>query len=179
MGERLMRSYFLPWLVGMPAETSLAMCSLSMGGVLERLPSLRVCFAHGGGAFAATLGRIEHGWAVRPDLCRVHATVSPGALAASGRMWVDSLVHEPAALATAVRVFGPRRVCLGSDYPFPLGAFTAASGGTDYAPLELPDEMARGAAQWGAGWARGGDLREGVLSGAALEWLAKTPRDFL
>ncbi len=175
-----MRSYFLPWLVGMPAETTLAMCSLAMGGVLERLPSLRVCFAHGGGAFAATLGRIEHGWAVRPDLCQVHATVSPAALAAGGRMWVDALVHEPHALAQAVRTFGSRRVCLGTDYPFPLGSFTAASGGRDYAPLELLDHVAAHSARdWGAGWAVGGDIRADVLSGAALAWLDRRVVDFL
>ena len=178
MGEKLMRSYFLPWLVGMPAETSLAMCSLAMGGVLERLPTLRVCFAHGGGAFPATLGRIEHGWAVRPDLCQSHATISPGTLASTGRMWVDSLVHEPHALADIVRIFGPDRVCLGSDYPFPLGSFTAESGGTDYVPLELFDVMASRTAEWGSGWAHGGDIREKVLGGAALQFLDKSASHF-
>ena len=38
MGEARMRKYWLPWLVGMPAEASLAICSLIFGGVLERLP---------------------------------------------------------------------------------------------------------------------------------------------
>lgn len=118
MGAELMKDYWLSWLVGMPAETTLAMCSLMMGGVLERLPALRVCFAHGGGSFAATLGRIEHGWAVRPDLCQVAARASPAALCAARRVWVDSLVHEPRALDTIVRTFGAERVCLGTDYPF-------------------------------------------------------------
>ena len=43
----------------MPAETSLSICSMIFGGVFERLPGLRIAFAHGGGAFPATLGRIE------------------------------------------------------------------------------------------------------------------------
>jgi aminocarboxymuconate-semialdehyde decarboxylase len=51
MGKEKMPKYWLPWLVGMPAETSLAICSMIFGGVLERLPKLKVCFAHGGGSF--------------------------------------------------------------------------------------------------------------------------------
>jgi aminocarboxymuconate-semialdehyde decarboxylase len=69
MGSDLMKKYFLPWLVGMPAETSLAICSMLFGGIFERLPDLRVCFAHGGGAFPVSLGRVQHGFDVRPDLC--------------------------------------------------------------------------------------------------------------
>ena len=38
MGEKDMQKYWLPWLVGMPAEVSRAICSLIFGGVLERLP---------------------------------------------------------------------------------------------------------------------------------------------
>jgi len=33
---------------GMPAETTAAMCCMIFGGVLEKFPRLRVCFAHGG-----------------------------------------------------------------------------------------------------------------------------------
>lgn len=68
MGREKMTKYWLPWLVGMPAETTLAICSMIFGGVLERLPKLKVCFAHGGGAFPFTIGRIEHGFNCRPDL---------------------------------------------------------------------------------------------------------------
>ncbi len=51
MGTDSMPKYWLPWLVGMPAEQSRAACCLVFGGVLERLPKLRICLAHGGGAF--------------------------------------------------------------------------------------------------------------------------------
>jgi len=37
------------------------------------------------------------------------------------RFFVDSLVHDPDALKLLLRLFGPRRVAFGSDYPFPLG----------------------------------------------------------
>ena len=119
MGEARMRKYWLPWLVGMPAEVSLAICSVIFGGVLERLPRLRLAFAHGGGAFPGTLGRIEHGFECRPDLVAVDNPVPPRAYL--GRFWVDSLVHDPDMLRLIVKQFGEDRVMLGSDYPFPLG----------------------------------------------------------
>ena len=77
MAKDKMERYWLPWLVGMPAETSLAICSMIFGGVFERLPDLRVAFAHGGGSFPATIGRIEHGFDVRPDLCAIDNPVNP------------------------------------------------------------------------------------------------------
>lgn len=36
-----------------------------LGGVLEKFPNLKVCFAHGGGSFPFTVGRIAHGFDVR------------------------------------------------------------------------------------------------------------------
>lgn len=119
MGQDQMQKYWLPWLVGMPAEVSRAICSMIFGGVLERLPKLRVAFAHGGGSFGATIGRIEHGFKARPDLCAVDNPVNPRDYL--GRFWVDSLVHDPEALRSILRLFGQDKVVVGSDYPFPLG----------------------------------------------------------
>lgn len=114
-----MKKYWLPWLVGMPAETTTAIVSMLFGGVLERFPRLRVCFAHGGGAFPFTLGRIEHGFNVRPDLCAVDNSLGPRHYL--GRFYTDSLVHDQRALKYLADVIGKDRVILGSDYPFPLG----------------------------------------------------------
>lgn len=125
MGSDQMSKYWLPWLVGMPAETSRAICSIIFGGVLERLPNLRIGFAHGGGSFPGTIGRIEHGFHARPDLCAIDNPLSPREyLAKEGspaRFYADSLVHDPASLDRLLALLGPQRVMLGSDYPFPLG----------------------------------------------------------
>ncbi len=119
MGEKKMEKSWLPWLVGMPAETSRAICSFIFGGIFEKFPKLRVAFAHGGGSFPFTLGRIEHGYKVRPDLVAVDNKVSPQKYL--GKFWVDSLVHDKKALQYLVDVMGEDGICLGSDYPFPLG----------------------------------------------------------
>lgn len=125
LGKERMPKYWLPWLVGMPAETSLAVCSMIFGGVFERFPKLRVAFAHGGGAFPFTVGRIEHAFHVRPDLCATDNKANPKSYLPDGdrpaRFYVDSLVHDPDALKLLIQLFGAQRVALGSDYPFPLG----------------------------------------------------------
>jgi aminocarboxymuconate-semialdehyde decarboxylase len=130
LGKERMPKYWLPWLVGMPAETSLAICSMIFGGVFERFPKLRVAFAHGGGAFPFTIGRIEHAFHVRPDLCATDNSANPRSYlarenkkgdVAPARFYVDSLVHDSDALKLLLKLFGAQRVALGSDYPFPLG----------------------------------------------------------
>ena len=96
--------YWLPWLVGMPAETCTAICSLIMGNVLKLFPRLKFCFAHGGGSFPFTVGRIQHGYDVRPDLCAVECDVAPKEFL--GKFYTDSLVHSKVALDLLIDVIG-------------------------------------------------------------------------
>ena len=119
MGEKDMPRYWLPWLVGMPAETTRAICSLIFGGIFKKFPRLRVAFAHGGGSFPYTLGRIEHGFQVRPDLVQVDNDIHPREYLDS--FWVDSLVHDERSFHFLLETMGKDKICLGSDYPFPLG----------------------------------------------------------
>jgi aminocarboxymuconate-semialdehyde decarboxylase len=149
MGESDMQKYWLPWLVGMPAEVSRAICSLIFSGVLEKLPALRICFAHGGGSFPATIGRIEHGFNVRPDLCSVDNPHSPRKYL--GRIYFDSLVHEAAKLDYLIRLVGADQVALGSDYPFPLG---------EMEPGKLIESMPYD-----------DEIKAMLLHGTALNWL--------
>ena len=146
-----MKKYWLPWLVGMPAECALAIASLIFAGVLERLPTLRIAFAHGGGAFPATLGRIQHGFEARPDLCAVDNPYPPEKYVK--QIYVDGLVHDRRALRLLLDVFGPERIAVGSDYPFPLGE---ARPGALVESMGLDKETV-----------------ERLLVGTALEWLGR------
>jgi len=119
LGKERMPKYWLPWLVGMPAETSLAICSMIFGGVFDRFPRLRVAFAHGGGAFPFTIGRIEHAFHVRPDLCATDTSANPRSYlarenkkgdVAPARFYVDSLVHDPDALKLPIPVNSSNRL---------------------------------------------------------------------
>ena len=156
MGRKQMHKYWLPWLVGMPAETSLAICSMIFGGVFERLPGLRVAFAHGGGSFPATIGRIEHGFLQRPDLVAIDNNKNPRNYL--GKFWLDSLVHDDFMLNYIIKLMGADRIALGSDYPFPLGETT---------PGELIRKMDHPT-----------EIKEKLLSGAALSWLDKKKEEF-
>ncbi len=157
MGQEKMQKYWLPWLVGMPAETSRAICSMIFGGVFERLPKLRVAFAHGGGSFPSTIGRIQHGFDCRPDLVAVDNNVPPKNYL--GKFYFDSLVHDADMLQFLVKLVGVNRVALGSDYPFPLG---------EDVPGSLIERMDFDVAS-----------KERLLSGTALEWLGLSKEKFL
>lgn len=119
LGADRLRRYWGEWLVGMPAETALAIHSCICGGVFDRFPRLRMLFAHAGGAFPFTLGRISHGWRARPDLCNVNSVRDPREYA--GHFWVDSITHDARAFEFLLNVVGADRIAMGSDYPFPLG----------------------------------------------------------
>lgn len=157
MGQNKMQRYWLPWLVGMPAESSLAICSMIFGGVFERLKNLRVAFAHGGGSFPSTIGRIQHGFEVRPDLCAIDNNKAPKEYL--GKFWLDSLVHEPAMLDYIVNLVGANRVSMGTDYPFPLGELNPGA-----MIKQMPYDDAK---------------KETLLSGSALEWLGMKKAFFL
>jgi len=148
MGSEHMNKYWLPWLVGMPAETTRAITSLIFGGVFERYPKLRVCFSHAGGSFLATIGRIEHGFNCRPDLVAVHNNVNPREYL--GKFWIDSITHDPQYLRYCMDLIGSDKICLGSDYPFPLGDLEV---GKFIEEMDLPQEdldniMYRSTLEW-------------------------------
>lgn len=157
MGKDKMSKYWLPWLVGMPAETSLAICSMIFGGVFEKFPKLKVAFAHGGGSFPMTIGRVEHGFIVRPDLCAIDNPVNPKDYL--GRFWLDSLVHDSDVLKYIVKLVGEDKVALGTDYPFPLG---------ELEPGKLIDDTDFSQ-----------EIKNKLLAQNALDWLGLKKEDFL
>jgi predicted TIM-barrel fold metal-dependent hydrolase len=116
LGSRL-ADYYLFNTVGNPVETALALSRLLLSGVIERHPGLRLWSAHGGGYLPSYIVRVDHAWHARPD---ARTTVEPPS-ALLRRTFVDSLVYTPDQLRHLVRVMGPDRVTLGSDYPFDMG----------------------------------------------------------
>ncbi len=157
MGMKQMQRYWLPWLVGMPAETSRAMCSMIFGGIFERLPKLRVNFAHAGGSFMSTIGRIEHGFNCRPDLVAIDNNINPRNYL--GKFWVDSITHDPLMLEYVIKLQGTRKITLGSDYPFPLGDLEI---GKFIEQMDLSDES-----------------KEDIFCNSTLEWLNLSKSAFI
>ena len=156
MGRETMPDYWLPWLVGMPAETTRAICSMIFGGIFDKYPKLRVLFAHGGGSFAHTIGRIEHGFNVRPDLCQTKIKTNPREYV--DRFFVDSITHDERALKTLLDLHGENNIALGSDYPFPLG---------EHYPGKLIESSDLST-----------DCKAAMLAQNTLTWLGLNERDF-
>jgi aminocarboxymuconate-semialdehyde decarboxylase len=144
-----MPKYWLPWLVGMPAEQSRAACRQPTRGVLERLPKLRVMLDQGGVIFPDHFGRFDHGFRMRPDLVATDNPRNPRDYLK--RFYFDSCVHDERALRYLLDVTAVEQVMLGTDYPFPLGEQQPGSG---------IEELARGDAD-----------RARLFHGTALEWL--------
>lgn len=157
MGQKDMQRYWLPWLVGMPAETSRAVCSMIFGGIFERLPKLRVNFAHAGGSFLPTIGRIQHGFECRPDLVAIDNPIEPKKYI--GQFWVDSITHDAPMLEYVLKMVGSKKITLGSDYPFPLGDLEIGKFIEDM-PLDK-------------------SVKEDIFHNATLEWLDLPKERFL
>jgi len=153
-----MSKYWAPWLVGMPAETAHAIQCMLFGGVLQRFPKLKVCFAHGGGAFPFTVGRMQKGFKCRPDLCATDTDVPP--ISQLGSFYTDSLVHSEKSLQLLIDVIGEDKIMLGSDYPFPLGE--------DHPGKLIESDPVISQA-----------IKEKLLSLNALEFLGLDEKDFL
>jgi aminocarboxymuconate-semialdehyde decarboxylase len=120
--KRMHHSYnWRTLLIGMGMETALAFDAMRSGGVHERLPKLRVLYAHGGGAFPALLGRLEQGAYGRPDLFRNASRKNSYQTVHDCAVYADSLTHDPFVLAMLIDALGTSRLAMGSDYPYPLG----------------------------------------------------------
>lgn len=112
-------AYNAMYTIGMPTETAYAAAALLLSNTMSTLPNLKVLLAHGGGALAWLLARIDRGWVTWPDHRAPGSTESP--LAAARRFWVDSIVGDDTNLRLVAHRLGWERIVLGSDYPFPFG----------------------------------------------------------
>lgn len=127
-GKERMGRYLLSTCIGLPTDTALAIGSLIYGGVLARLPKLRLCFAHAGGSMPYLIGRLDHGYKVRPE-CKSAIPKAPSEY--FKRLYFDTAVHSEPALLYLIQTLGSDHVLLGSDYPAPMmDAHPVATVGT-------------------------------------------------
>lgn len=115
-GERL-RKFYLQNLLGNPIDSAIAACHLIIGGVLDRHPKLRIGLPHGGGALLILIGRVDHGWEVRPEVKQLPKAPSKYL----DRFFYDTIVHSKPIMEFVISTVGAERVMLGSDYCFDMG----------------------------------------------------------
>ncbi len=140
--HRGLSRHYLVNLVGNPFETTGAIASLIFGGVLSRFPHLKVLCAHAGGATAFLLGRLHHGWTVRPE-SRAHLDRPPGEILRT--LYFDSITHSPASLEFLIKTVGGDHVLYGTDDPFDMA---------DPAPLGDQVVAGRSLSAWAHQWSQ-------------------------
>lgn len=112
-----LKKYALGNLIGNPLETTIAQASLIFGGVLERLPELKVCCAHGGGYSPWIRGRWRHGHGSRHEARDV---ITRPIYEYLSRMYFDTCVFDRDSLEFLIKTMGADHVLLGTDYPTPM-----------------------------------------------------------
>ena len=117
--RRLKRFYFNN-VIGNPLETTIALHYLIFDGVLERYPKLKILAVHGGGYLPAYHGRIDHAWGARSD---AHGELPQPPTSYLKKIYFDSVVFTPHQLAELVRLYGPDRILMGTDYPFDMAEY--------------------------------------------------------
>jgi aminocarboxymuconate-semialdehyde decarboxylase len=113
--ERWIGPPLLEQIIGFPGEIALAAASMITSGTLQRHPSLRIAFSHGGGGLAPMLARLERFWLHTPKFGELLAE-SP--VFSARRAYYDLVVFEPAVVRLLVESFGVSQLLVGSDYPF-------------------------------------------------------------
>jgi aminocarboxymuconate-semialdehyde decarboxylase len=109
--------HYLANLIGNPTETATAVAAVLLGGLMEELPLLRVCFVHGGGCAPGLLGRWEHGWHSRADV-RTHSKRPPSD--GFRDLFFDTVTHDADLLRLLSTKAGAHGIVCGSDYPFDM-----------------------------------------------------------
>ena len=115
-GERL-RPFYLGNFLGNPFDTAIAASHLIFGGVLDRYPKLRFILPYAGGAFPILIGRIDHGWRVRPET--KHLPKAPSSYL--DRFYFDTIAHSKPIMEFLISEVGVERIVLGSDYAADMG----------------------------------------------------------
>ena len=112
------RRFALNTVVQYTFDTTLAVGSLVWSGVLDRFPALTLILAHGGGTFPYLSGRFDcmH---ERTDRGAAEMVSASPPSAYLGRMYYDTLLHDPQALRYLTARVGVERLVIGTDDGFP------------------------------------------------------------
>ncbi|XP_046919344.2 2-amino-3-carboxymuconate-6-semialdehyde decarboxylase [Dermatophagoides farinae] len=136
--------FFLPYIIGMTAETSTAALQLAFSGVLERHPRLKIILAHGAGTLPYINQRADQAFKFYPENMRDDVQTPTHYLKKNPNICADTLLHDPNALELALNFFGCDSLLLGSDFPFKLGESSPGSmidNSSDRFSMEMKQKM--------------------------------------
>lgn len=113
--DRLVGPAPLQQVLAYPTDVGLAAASVLTGNLLEKYPSLRIAFSHGGGTLAMLLPRLQQAMAVFPAL---KESIHRSPVEQARELYYDTLVFDVATLQHLVKTFGASQLMIGTDYPF-------------------------------------------------------------
>ena len=123
-----MDDFYLTNLQGNPWQTAMSASRLIFSGTLDRLPDLDLVLVHGGGHLPYQIGRLDHGYRVRPEACTPHHAPSRYLR----RFHYDSLTHSTESTRWLIERVGSDRVLFGTDVPFDMAGGTFAEQLQDF-----------------------------------------------
>jgi aminocarboxymuconate-semialdehyde decarboxylase len=115
-GRRLADHYFIN-IIGNPLDATIAVSHLIFDGVLDAMPGLKLCVAHGGGFLPAYAARMDHAHAARAD-CRRCIQQPPSSYLR--RLYFDTVVFSASQLGYLIKEYGADHIVLGTDYPYDM-----------------------------------------------------------
>jgi aminocarboxymuconate-semialdehyde decarboxylase len=108
--------FYLTNLQGNPWQTAVCASRLILSGTLDALPGLKLVLVHGGGHLPYQVGRLDHGYRVRPEAALPERAPSEYLR----RFHYDSLTHRPESTRWLAEQVGADRVLFGTDMPFDM-----------------------------------------------------------
>jgi aminocarboxymuconate-semialdehyde decarboxylase len=118
INSRAMGDYRLVPILGFGVDTTLSVLRLVFGGVLERLPGLKLIASHLGGVYPYLRGRIETGFNAYPE-CKIRISKPPSTYLK--RIWMDSIIYDSDIMMSAIAFSGADKIVMGSDHPHQIG----------------------------------------------------------
>ncbi len=112
-GDRRVDDYGLANAVGRISDAIVAVARLLCSGHVRRYANARIVAPMGAAGLPFVLGRLKR-----------NAEITRGVadpVDAIGRLYVDTILHDPRVLQFVIAMLGTERLMMGSDSPFPIG----------------------------------------------------------
>jgi aminocarboxymuconate-semialdehyde decarboxylase len=112
-GDTRVNDYGLQNAVGRISDAIVAVARLIHSGHVTRFGNVKFFVPMGAAALPFVLGRLKRNHQITPGL--------GDPVEAIGRIYTDTVVHDPRVLRFVIAMLGADRLMLGSDMPFPIG----------------------------------------------------------
>jgi len=112
-GDTRVNDFGLQNAVGRITDAVVAVARLIASGHVTRFGNVKFFVPMGAAGLPFVLGRLKRNHQITPGLA--------DPVEAIGRLYTDTILHDPRVLRFAIAMLGADRMMLGSDMPFPIG----------------------------------------------------------